>query len=306
MLLLLETTAAPGTAFADATDLGFLLHKNPARAQEFALPFGTARTWYLHADAHKCSFALWLDIDAARLSRGPGSENQRRELFSLQPYVNDRPYAASSFLSVAIAQVLRDALADNSKERPQLAATPLRLSLRLPVVPSRGGGEMLQRLFAPLDYEISTRRLPLDSRMGWNESPYFDLSLRAEKTLSQVLEHVYVLLPVLDDDKHYWAGRSREAPAPRRRLARVSPPARPDRAALPQAAAWPGLASRRATSGRRTSRRRAGSSTEKDHVEHMEILARLAQAAPQVLVATPFRVVDLANEESVRGDRLVA
>ena len=198
MLLLLETT------HATATDLGFLLHKNPARAQTFALPFGEVRAWYPVATPEKCQFAFWLDIDPIRLSRGSGSD--RRDSFSLQPYVNDRPYAASSFLCVAIAQVLRDALSGSSKERPELAQTAIPLSIRLPVVPARGGEALLRRLFEPLGYEIELQQIVLDKNLGWDESPYFDLTLRAEKRLSEVLEHLYVLLAVLDDDKHYWVG----------------------------------------------------------------------------------------------------
>ncbi len=198
MLLLLETTHAP------ATDLGFLLHKNPSRAQTFDLPFGQARVWYPVATPEKCQFALWLDMDPVRLSRGSGSDH--RDSFSLQPYVNDRPYVASSFLCVAIAQVLRAAMSGQSKERPELAQTPIPLAVRLPVVPSRGGESLLRRLFEPVGYQVEPKRLVLDKNLGWNESPYYDLSLKATRKLSEVLEHLYVLLPVLDDDKHYWVG----------------------------------------------------------------------------------------------------
>lgn len=198
MLLLLSTTHAP------ATDLGFLLRKNPARAQSFDLPFGTARVWYPEATPERCTFAMWLDIDPVRLSRGPESRSNR-DSFSLQPYVNDRPYAASSFLCVAIAQVLRDALNGSSKEKPDLAATAMPLVARLPVVPAHSES-LLRKLFEPLGYEIEARQLALDEELGWSASKYFDVSIRAQKRVSEVLEHLYVLLPVLDDDKHYWVG----------------------------------------------------------------------------------------------------
>ncbi|MEO6052756.1 MAG: hypothetical protein ABIP97_01975 [Chthoniobacterales bacterium] len=48
MLLSLTTTHTP------ATDLGFLLHKNPARVHERALSFGKARVIYSEASDEKC------------------------------------------------------------------------------------------------------------------------------------------------------------------------------------------------------------------------------------------------------------
>ena len=67
--------------------------------------------------------ALLLDIDPiglVRRSGGPAGEG-----FALEQYVNDRPYVASSFLSVAIAQVFGSALNGHSKDRPALAETPI-------------------------------------------------------------------------------------------------------------------------------------------------------------------------------------
>lgn len=198
MLLTITTTALP------ATDLGYLLHKNPARLQSFDLAFGTAQVFYPEADKERCTATLLLDIDPVRLVRGKGAWSGERPL---DQYVNDRPYVASSFLSVAIAQVYRDALSGRSRERPELAQTALPLEAHLPVVPSRGGEEFVRRLFEPLGYHVETEILPLDpSRPDWGNSPYVALRLKATTKLSDLLSHLYVLIPVLDDDKHYWVG----------------------------------------------------------------------------------------------------
>ena len=198
MLLTISNTAAP------ATDFGYLLHKNPARAQSFDLSFGTVRVWYPEASDEVCTVALLLEIDPVRLSRGAG---KKRGGFGLEPYVNDRPYVASSFLSVALAQVFREAMSGRSKERPELAQTALPLVAHLPVVPCHGGEVFLRRLFEPLGYEVETRQLPLAPRFPeWGQSTLYALGLRATVTLSDLLSHLYVLIPVLDDDKHYWVG----------------------------------------------------------------------------------------------------
>jgi 3' terminal RNA ribose 2'-O-methyltransferase Hen1 len=199
MLMTLTTTHAP------ATDLGYLLHKNPARPQAFDLSFGRAHVFYPEATIERCTAALLLDVDPVALvrsRRGPAGEG-----FSLRQYVNDRPYVASSFLSVAIAQVLGSALGGTSRERPELARTAIPLVARLAVVPCRGGEGLLRRLFEPLGYAVSATRHPLDERFpDWGEGPYYTVELSGTVTLGELLAHLYVLVPVLDDDKHYWIG----------------------------------------------------------------------------------------------------
>ncbi len=193
MLLTITSTAAP------ATDLGYLLHKNPARLQTFELAFGQAHVCYPEATPDRCTAALLLDIDPVRLVRGPHGAPEQ--------YVNDRPYVASSFMSVAIAQVYGSALAGRSRERQALADTPLPLTARLAVVHCRGGESVLRRLFEPLHYTVTAEPHPLDEQHpDWGQSDYFSVTLSATLRLRDLLTHLYVLLPVLDAEKHYWIG----------------------------------------------------------------------------------------------------
>src|SRR5258706_8685572 len=165
MLLSITTTHAP------ASDLGYLLHKNPSKTQEFALAFGTAHVFYPEARRERCAATLLVDVDPValvRTRRGPSGEGGL-----LDQYVNDRPYVASSFLSVAIGDVYRSAMAGRSKERPGLVAAPIPLEVEIPVVPSRGGERLLRSLFEPLEYEVVAQRLPLDEKFPeWGESAY--------------------------------------------------------------------------------------------------------------------------------------
>lgn len=188
-----------------ATDLGYLLHKSPFRVHSFDQAFGKTHVFYPEATPHRCTVALALDIDSIGLvrdRRGPSGEAH-----VLEEYVNDRPYAASSFLSVAIARTFGTALTGKSKERQELADTPLSLEARITVLPCRGGEILLRRLFEPLGYEITAKRHTLDEKFPeWGESPYFTVALKSTIRLSELLTHLYVLTPVLDDDKHYWVG----------------------------------------------------------------------------------------------------
>jgi len=199
MLLTLRTTQAP------ATDLGYLLHKNPARAQSFELSFGQAHVFYPEVSEDACTAALLLDVDPVALVRGhAGRSGEGR---TLAQYVNDRPYVASSFLSVALAQVFGSALAGRCKDRPEQAAAPMPLEARLEVVPSRGGAEFLRRLFEPLGYTVGLEAHPLDARFpDWGDSPYFSVTLAANVRLADLLTHLYVLIPTLDSGKHYAIG----------------------------------------------------------------------------------------------------
>lgn len=199
MLLTITTTHQP------ATDLGFLLHKNPNGVHSRDMSFGTAHLVYSEATEERCTAALIVEVDPVGLVRG--RKGPKGNEASLAQYVNDRPYAASSFLSAGITKLLGTALGGRSKERPELAWAAIPLSVRLPVVPVRGGEELLRRLFEPLGYEISATSILLDVTFPeWGDSRYFDVTLTAARRLRDLLEHVFVLLPVLDDDKHYWVG----------------------------------------------------------------------------------------------------
>src|SRR5687768_13420227 len=145
MLLTIATTHQP------ATDLGYLLHKNPARVQSFDTSFGRVHVFYPEAGEARCEAALLLDVDPVGLVRGRGSGEG-----ALDQYVNDRPYVASSFLSVAIAQVYGSALSGKCRDRPALVDAAIPLEARLAVVPSRGGEPLLRRLFEPIGYEVET------------------------------------------------------------------------------------------------------------------------------------------------------
>jgi 3' terminal RNA ribose 2'-O-methyltransferase Hen1 len=199
MLLTISTTHQP------ATDLGYLLHKNPARTQSFDLSFGKVHVLYPEASVERCTVALVLDVDPVGLVRG--RRGPEGESGMLMQYVNDRPYVASSFLSVAISQVLGSALAGRSKDRPELADTPLPLEARLAVVHCRDGEAFLRRLFEPLGYVVTANAGPLDATMPeWGANRYYTVGLSGVKRLSELLTHLYVLVPVLDDEKHYWVG----------------------------------------------------------------------------------------------------
>jgi 3' terminal RNA ribose 2'-O-methyltransferase Hen1 len=197
MLLTISTANKP------ATDLGYLLHKHPDRFQSFDLSFGQAHVFYPEVTEDRCAVCLLLDVDPVGMVRG----RQPDQSFLLGHYVNDRPYVASSFMSVAISQVLGTAMGGRCKDRPELVTTPIPLTARLDVLPVRGGEEFLRRVFEPLGYAVEAVQHPLDEQFPeWGDSPYFSVTVSGTKTLSELLTHLYVLVPVFDSQKHYFVG----------------------------------------------------------------------------------------------------
>ncbi|QAY77260.1 3' terminal RNA ribose 2'-O-methyltransferase Hen1 [Sphingosinicella sp. BN140058] len=195
MLLTITTTHRP------ATDLGFLLMKHPDNVHSVELSFGTATLFYPEATEERCTAAITLSVDPVELVRGKGRIEDQ--------YVNDRPYAASSLLSVALARLLGTAMGGRSRHRQDLAEQPIPLEARITPLPARGAADLLASLFEPLGYAVQAEPTPLDpAHPEWGDSSYVALTLRGRVRLAALLTHLFVLVPVLDNDKHYYVGEA--------------------------------------------------------------------------------------------------
>ncbi|MGX2993953.1 3' terminal RNA ribose 2'-O-methyltransferase Hen1 [Streptomyces sp. JNUCC 64] len=206
MFLTITTT---GTPERPATDLGFLLHKHPDRSQAFSTAHGPAHVFYPEATVERCTAALLLEVDPVALVRKARGADRNTPDTALAQYVNDRPYAASSLLAVALSRVFTSALKGHCPALPERAAAPLPLRIEVPALPANGGPELVRRMFEPLGWTVTATPVPLDGRFPeWGDSRYVRLVLEGRaRTLSEALRHLYVLLPVLDSGKHYWIGQ---------------------------------------------------------------------------------------------------
>lgn len=199
MLLTITTTHFP------AGDLSYLLHKHPGKIQSVDLSAGKAHIFYPEVSEQKCTAALLLDIDPVGLVRSAGPKGND---FALDQYVNDRPYVSSSFMSAAIAKAYSSALNGRCKDKPELVDVTMPFSVKLSVLPVKGGEAVLASLFEPLGYQIKAVQHPLDPAFPeWGYSRYFTVELNNKLTLQQLLSHLYVLIPVCDNDKHYWVNQ---------------------------------------------------------------------------------------------------
>jgi len=205
MLVTLTATAAPDLGLEDATDLGYLLHKHPDRAQTFDLAVGRAHVFYPEATPERCTAALLLEVDPVGIVRDKRFNGSGSSGFALARYVNDRPYAASSMVAVALGKVFSTAAAGRCDARPDLAARPLPLEIHVPSLPCREGAAFARALFEPLGWSVEASEAPLDPTVpAWGASRFVDLRLGGSVRLADALSQLYVLLPVLDDAKHYW------------------------------------------------------------------------------------------------------
>lgn len=198
-MLLTITSTAP-----DATDLGYLLHKNPARAQRFEVSTGTAHVLYPEAEPDRCTVALLLEVDPVGLVRNKrfGADGS-----ALWQYVNDRPYAGGSMLAAALGKVFSTALAGRCEGREELVGTALPLTIRVPALPADGGSALVGSLFEPLGWAVHATEAPLDPEVPrWGRAPYVDVTLTGAHTVQAALSHLFVLLPTLDPERHYWIG----------------------------------------------------------------------------------------------------
>lgn len=189
----------------DATVLGHLLHKHPAKAQTFTLPVGDMQIFYPEATGDRCTIAALLEVDPIALVR---SKRFKGDAGALDHYVNDRPYAASSMLATGLGHVFRTAMTGRSDSYPELAAAPLPLRIEIPVVSTRGAeSNLVRRVFEPCGWTVAEQRIGLDDQHPeWGDSRYSSVTLDGRVRLAEALRQLYVLLPVLDDSKHYWVG----------------------------------------------------------------------------------------------------
>lgn len=183
----------------DTQDLGYLLHKNPYRAQEFALNSGMAYVFYPEVSDENTTMALLLDINPIDLAKGKQGSKEG----GLFDYVNDRPYTASSFLSTAVARIFNTAMTGRCDKKQQLADSPLDLTAHIYSI--QGKDEFARKIFEPLGYTVRTSKTVLDEKFPeWGESPYIDLEISGNVRLADLLNHIYVLIPVFDRQKHYF------------------------------------------------------------------------------------------------------
>lgn len=200
MHLSISTTHKP------ATDLGFLLYKHPKKLHTRGTSFSTNHCFFSEATDDLCTANLWVNV----------RELQEFELYRRfnnfeNPFINDRPYVAGSLMSTAMSEMFRTAMSGSCRERPELARSPIPLTIEVATVRCEDGIDFIKGIFEPLGYQVDLESYLLDEAFpNWGSSPYFKLRLQTNKELYLVLRQLFILLPVLDNQKHYWVDEAEQ------------------------------------------------------------------------------------------------
>lgn len=166
MLLTITTTHRP------ATDLGDLLHKQLDTIHSASFPFGHVLVCFSQADEARCTAGVMVQAHPAM----------------------------PSHLGVALAEVFGEALQGRSDTRPEVAGRALPFEVEVPVLSCVAGPTLIRGLFGPLGYHVAVSPVPADPRFP-AEGNEDDIALRLTGIvrLADLLSHLCVLLPVLDD-----------------------------------------------------------------------------------------------------------
>ncbi|MBR0149548.1 MAG: 3' terminal RNA ribose 2'-O-methyltransferase Hen1 [Lachnospiraceae bacterium] len=182
-------------------DLGYLLYKNPARPQSVQLSMGRAYIFYPEVSDEETTVALLVSLDPLNLAKGKTGSLEK----GLFAYVNDRPYVASSFMTNAINRVFGTAMTGRCDSRPELAASELDLEAKIYMLPVRGNKNFLNEVFEPLGYEVKYETFCVDEEYpGWGECDCVNLMLHGKVRVADLLNQLYILIPVFDLQRHYF------------------------------------------------------------------------------------------------------
>jgi 3' terminal RNA ribose 2'-O-methyltransferase Hen1 len=186
----------------NAAEMGYLLGKHPQSVFERDFSGGKIWVFYPEIANDHLTIACLTEIDPVGLVRGPAANAL------LEQYVNDRPYVASSLTSVALKTAFATAMSGRSQSHPERVTEKVRWEATLPAVACDAGENLIRRIFTPLGYTVTTARLPLDAQFpAWGEADLYMVRLEGMQTVQDMFTHLYLLLPVLDNSKHYYVDR---------------------------------------------------------------------------------------------------
>jgi hypothetical protein len=165
MLLTISTTHNPATVLA-----GLLQHHLDDVGMA-PLPFGQAMVCFSQADEGRCTAAVMVQT----------------------------VYEGPTTLGVSVAEVFSDVIHGYGQTQPGLADQAMPFEVGLPVLFSRGGPALVRRLFEPLGYDVSAQPVPYDAEIADDAPGEAAITLTADIRATELLSHVSLLLPVLDD-----------------------------------------------------------------------------------------------------------
>ncbi|TDL78499.1 3' terminal RNA ribose 2'-O-methyltransferase Hen1 [Peribacillus frigoritolerans] len=180
--------------------ISYLLSKNPNNLYERNHKGHLVRLFYSKFEETELEVTIFVTPDPIDLVKNNSNS------YDITHYINDREFAVSSLFCSFIRSALGTALNGQPKEEYSEWVN-YRFSFQFefgPVVSSLSD-KQLKDLFEPIGYEVAISRPDIEYSFEMKDkSSARSICLKGMKTLQNGLRQLFVLIPVIDNYKHYY------------------------------------------------------------------------------------------------------
>ncbi|MGE6488602.1 3' terminal RNA ribose 2'-O-methyltransferase Hen1 [Paenisporosarcina sp. NPDC076898] len=180
--------------------ISYLLSKNPNNLYERNHKGHLVRLFYSKFTETELEVTIFVTPDPIELVKNNSNS------YDITHYINDREFAVSSIFCSFIRSALGTALNGQPKEEHLMWVNhPFSFNFEFGPVVSSLSDEKLMNLFEPIGYEVTINRPEIEYSFPIKtKSSARYLSIKGMKTLQEGLRHLFVLIPVIDNYKHYF------------------------------------------------------------------------------------------------------
>lgn len=180
--------------------ISYLLSKNPSNLYERNHKGHLVRLFYSKFTETELEVTIFVTPDPIELIKNNSNS------YDITHYINDREFAVSSIFCSFIRSALGTALNGQPKEEHiKWVDHPFPFTFEFGPVVSTLTDEKLMNLFEPIGYEVTINRPEIEYSIPIKtKSSARYISIKGMKTLQEGLRHLFVLIPVIDNYKHYF------------------------------------------------------------------------------------------------------
>lgn len=179
-----------------AEAVSYLLAKNPNNLYERDEKGFKVRSVYSVFTKEEVKYLIYVKPDPIDLVRSSP------QVYDISHYINDREFAVSSLFVSAIRKALGTAL--NGKPQEEYVQwVEHRFDMEVafgPIATDLPDGELAE-LFKPIGYNVEIKRAASTLR---SKSSALFITLTGKQTIQNLLKHLFILIPVIDNYKHYF------------------------------------------------------------------------------------------------------
>ncbi|PYF06198.1 3' terminal RNA ribose 2'-O-methyltransferase Hen1 [Ureibacillus chungkukjangi] len=184
----------------DIQVISYLLAKNPNNLYERRVSGHLVRMFFSQFSEEEVEVTFFVTPDPIELSRN------NSKVYDITSYINDREFVVSSIFCTFLRTALGTALNGKPVEEYEPWVNhPFPLEFSFGPVASQLTDQDIQSLFQPLGYAVEITYGEADYNMDFkSKSSARFITLKGSTTLQMGLRQLFVLIPVLDNYKHYY------------------------------------------------------------------------------------------------------